>query len=143
MPEIAEGALIFLKFLPIYLRRAAHFPTELTVEIGEVAETGIICDFRYTPRRAAQRFTGGPEADLYQVFDGAKTEGLLETAHKMTFAEVRERCQLFNCDRVGGVLLDVGEHGPQIFCKCRCSGVIGAEGRGRSEQIEEAEQFTF
>ena len=143
MPEIAEGALIFLKILPIRLRRAAHLTAELAVEIGEVAETGIVCDFGHTPRRASQCFTGGTEADLCQVFDGAETEGLLETAHKMTLAEVRERCQLFNRDRVGGVLLDVGEHGPQIFCKCRCSGAIGAEGRGRGEQIEEAEQFAF
>ena len=114
-------------FLPIRLRRAAHLTAELAVEVGEIAETGIVGDFGHTPRGAAQRFTGGPKADLRQVFNGTKAEGLLETAHKMAFAEMRERRQIFDCDRVGGVLLDVGEHRPQIFCECRCGRALGAE----------------
>ena len=46
-------------------------------------------------------------------------------------------------NRVGEVLLDIGEHRPQVFSSRRHGGTIGAEFRRCGEQIEEAEQLTF
>lgn len=45
--------------------------------------------------------------------------------------------------RVGEVLLDIGEHRPQVFSSRRHGGTIGAEFRRCGEQIEEADSSLF
>lgn len=135
--------LRILKFLPIHLRRTSHFVSELPVEIGKVAETIVVRDFGHTPRRTAQRLAGGFDPKLCQIFNGPESEGLLKTAHKIAFAQMRQPGKFLYGKRVGEVLLDIGEHRPQVFSSRRHGGTIGAEFRRCGEQIEEAEQLTF
>ena len=132
--------LRILKFLPIHLRRTSHFVSELPVEVGKVAETIVVRDFGHTPRRTAQRLAGGFDPKLCQIFNGPESEGLLKTAHKIAFAQMRQPGKFLYGKRVGEVLLDIGEHRPQVFSSRRHGGTIGAEFRRCGEQIEEAEQ---
>ena len=132
--------LRILKFLPIHLRRTSHFVSELPVEVGKVAETIVVRDFGHTPRRTAQRLAGGFDPKLCQIFNGPEAEGLLKTAHKIAFAQMRQPGKFLYGNRVGEVLLDIGEHRPQVFSSRRHGGTIGAEFRRCGEQIEEAEQ---
>jgi len=135
--------LRILKFLPIHLRRTSHFASELPVEVGKVAETIVVRDFGHTLRRTAQRLAGGFDPKLCQIFNGPESEGLLKTAHKIAFAQMRQPGKFLYGNRVGEVLLDIGEHRPQVFSRRRHGGTIGAEFWRCGEQIEEAEQLTF
>ena len=132
-----------LKFFSVHLRCTSHFTAELPVEVGKVAEAGVVCDFGYTSRRTAQGFAGSFNPQLCQIFDCSKPEGLPETAHKIAFAQMRQLCKLLNRNRIRKVLLDIGEYRPQIFRWSGSGRTIGAKVRRCSEQIEEAEQFTF
>lgn len=118
--------LRILKFLPIHLRRTSHFVSELPVEVGKVAETIVVRDFGHTPRRTAQRLAGGFDPKLCQIFNGPESEGLLKTAHKIAFAQMRQPGKFLYGKRVGEVLLDyrraqaAGFQQPQAWRDDRC-----------------------